>query len=135
MRSIVVGMFLIMLAARPALPCQCKDASLAAGAARAKVAFVGKIVKADDRKVCVPEGCDVVTTYEVQVEGVWKGVVPTKVAMKNGDCAIGSLAVGDRWVFLGQSLPFELNICSGTQLATDSAIAFMTKTYGAPKHP
>jgi hypothetical protein len=49
--------------------------------------------------------------------------------------AAGNHVEGTQWLFLGGTLPLTVGLCSGTQRASDDVRAFMTKTFGSPKHP
>jgi hypothetical protein len=142
----IVLCLMCLLVSRPADACQCVDPSLGEAAAWAKVAFVGTITKVTKHKDCEKghekdDWCVHWDTYDVVVEGVWKGNVVAHVVVSGGagcgDCSVGTLGKvqGQRWLFLGSAIPLTVRMCSGTRRATDAATAYMTKKYGAPKQP
>jgi hypothetical protein len=129
MRALVL-VAAVLLSPTPAIACQCGTPSLAAAAQHADVAFVGTITRVTATKTSV--------TYEVAVEGVWKGKVPAsaRVTTVAGDCPLVALDPEiRRWVFFTDQT-FSLGMCGGgTRPATTATVAAMTKLRGAPRSP
>ncbi|HEY5924627.1 MAG TPA: hypothetical protein VIV11_23270 [Kofleriaceae bacterium] len=127
--------------------CKCSKPSVASAAAQAKLVFVGTITKQHEAKSCAPNHptwCRSSFTYDVSVEGVFKGTVDKAVTVDaghgRGDCSPGALAKkveGSRWLFFTSTAkqPLFIHMCGGTQRATDKAIAAVTKKLGAAKAP
>lgn len=123
----------------------CKTPSARGAARAASVAFLGTITKATVHEKCVPRHptwCTRSYTYEVAVEGVWKGTLGKTVVVdaghNRGDCSIGSLGkdvTNQRWLFFSRKTPVQLRICGGSRRATDKDIAAITADLGAPAAP
>lgn len=147
MRLIVLAACLVLgLRAPVADACTCARPSLATAAARAGVAFVGTITTQHDDPRCDPKHptwCSHAWSYEVRVEGVWKGALPRTVTVRagsgHGDCSRGSLGrrvVGQRWLFFAaRGREVSIRTCGGTRRATSSAIAWLSRRYGRPAAP
>ncbi|MFN0245268.1 MAG: hypothetical protein ACKV2T_00075 [Kofleriaceae bacterium] len=150
----VAAMLATSVAPSPADACttSCNLRPAAASAARAaSVAFVGTITKTNVAEKCVPKHptwCTRTYTYEVTVEGVWKGSLGPTIVVdaghNRGDCSIGSLGkdvTNQRWLFFSRdrsrekSTPVKLRMCGGSRRATDKDIAAITAGLGAPVAP
>jgi len=148
MRYVCVLIAIIVILESPlADACRCPQPSVATAAARAKVAFVGTITKVHENKKCDPKHptwCTSTFTYDLTVEGVFKGSVAKTVTINTGhgrgDCSSGSLGKdveNTRWLVFSSSTkePLFNHLCGGTQRATEKSIAVVTKKLGAPKAP
>jgi len=123
----------------------CKAPSARAAARAASVAFVGTITKTTVVADCDPNHptwCTRSYSYEVSVEGVWKGKLGRTITVAGGsgtgDCSIGALGKSvdnQRWLFFSRDLPVTLRICGGSRRATDTDIAAITADLGAPAAP
>jgi hypothetical protein len=151
---LVTAILATTVAPSPADACRtsCNRRPAAASAARAaSVAFVGTITKTNVHETCVPKHptwCTRSYTYEVTVEGSWKGALSPTIVVdaghNRGDCSIGSLGkdvTNQRWLFFSRdrsrttSSPVKLRICDGARRATDKDIATITAALGAPTAP
>ena len=137
------ALFMMPLPTADACTMECDWPGPAAAAKRAKVAFVGTITKTTASKRCAPRHptwCTTSYSYEVTVEGMWKGTVDKTVVVSAGsgagDCSNGPLASksvdGQRWLFFSENDALSIRLCSGTTRATERAIAAVTKAVGAP---
>lgn len=148
MRFVLVSIVLaISLTTAIAFACRtsCKPPSARGAARAASVAFVGTITKTTRTEDCDPKHptwCTRSESYEVAVEGVWKGKVGKTTTVDAGsgagDCSIGSLGKNldhERWLFFSRGTPVTLRICGGSRRATDADIAAITTDLGAPRAP
>jgi hypothetical protein len=147
MHRLLVAMVALVVSSRPADACKCATPSLATAAARAKIVLVGTIAKVNEDRRCDPRHptwCTSSFTYEVTVEGVFKGSAGKTIRIDaghgRGDCSPGSLgkhAVGQRWLVLSTSTqaPLFIHMCGGTQRATTANLDTLAKQLGAPKAP
>lgn len=148
MRFVLVSIVLaISLTTAIAFACRtsCKTPSARGAARAASVAFVGTITKTTRTEDCDPKHptwCTRSESYEVAVEGVWKGKVGKTITVDAGsgagDCSIGSLGKSvdrQRWLFFSRGTPVTLRICGGSRRATDTDIAAITADLGAPRTP
>lgn len=148
MRRLLVLLVLALLtppAIAYACTTSCKTPSARGAARAASVAFVGTITKANVVEDCVPKHptwCTRSYSYEVTVEGVWKGTVGKTITVdaghNAGDCSIGSLGknvTNQRWLFFSRTTPVRLRMCGGSRLATDRDIAAITADLGAARTP
>lgn len=146
--ALVLPIFLaVSLATAIAFACRtsCKTPSARGAARAASVAFVGTITKTTRTEHCDPKHptwCTRSESYEVAVEGVWKGKVGKTITVDAGsgagDCSIGSLGKNldsQRWLFFSRATPVTLRICGGSRRATDPDIAAITADLGAPTAP
>jgi hypothetical protein len=149
MRLVLIVIFVAAsLATAIAYACttSCKTPSARGAARAASVAFVGTITKTNRTDQCRypkhPTWCTSSYSYEVTVEGVWKGQVGKTITVdaghNRGDCSIGSLGkdvTNQRWLFFSRHNPVKLRICGGSRRATDKDIAAITADLGAPAAP
>lgn len=149
MRSLFALAALVVIAATPSLayPCRmaCQGPSPASAAKQSKVAFVGTITKTIVTSDCHPKHPDWCThsySYEVAVEGVWKGslgkTITVDAGSNTGDCSQGKLGKnidGQKWLFFSRQNPVKITMCSGTRRATDAHVAAITRALGAPSTP
>lgn len=129
---------------RPADACKCMKPDLAKEVQGATAVFVGTPIsvtkRASDPAECArpaPNHCRYDYVHEIQVEGVWKGDVPTVVTIDagsgGGDCTFGDLGT-EKYLFV-TGPRFAIHRCGATQHASKEILDEMTKRYGAPKAP
>lgn len=129
---------------RPADACKCMKPDLAKEVQGATAVFVGTPISVkknpSDAAECAkpePNRCSYEHVHEIQVEGVWKGDVPTVVTINTGggggDCTFGDLGT-EKYLFV-TGARFAIHRCGATQHASKEILDEMTKRYGAPKAP